>query len=158
MNIRYRSIPDLTRAEGFSRVPLLQVSMRHGVRVRPFLALVDSGAVDCIFPESLGTVLGIDVPSGQPRNFYGLANQEAQGFMHAVELQVTGFDHWIGIEVGFVVGGDVPPLLGQSGFFDHYQIVFERFRRTFEVNTKTDALIRNRRGHGRGRHHSRNKR
>ena len=158
MNIRYRNIPDFTRPEGFSRMPLLQVSLKHGFQVRPFLALVDSGAVDCIFPESLGAVLGIDVSNGQPRNFYGIANQEANGFMHPVQLQVTGFNHWIDIDVGFVVGGDVPPLLGQSGFFDHYQVVFERFRRTFEVNTKTDALIRNQRGHGRGRRRQGNKR
>jgi hypothetical protein len=150
MNIRYRHIPDLTRPKGYSLVPLLQVFLRNGVNMRPFLALVDSGAIDCIFPASAGAVLGIDVPTGRPHKFYGLANQEAQGFMHSVQLQVTGLDHWIEIEVGFVTG-EIIPLLGQSGFFENYQVIFEHFRRQFEVNTKMDALIRNRRGHGRGR-------
>jgi len=43
------------------------------------------------------------------------------------------------------------PILGEVGFFDHYQVVFERFKRQFEINTKEDAIVRNRRGHGRGR-------
>ncbi|MDX6444059.1 MAG: hypothetical protein QOH71_1133 [Blastocatellia bacterium] len=70
--------------------------------------------------------------------------------MHSVQLQVTGLDHWIEIEVGFITR-EIIPLLGQSGFFENYQVIFEHFRRQFEVNTKMDALIRNRRGHGRGR-------
>lgn len=37
----------------------------------------------------------------------------------------------------------------QRGFFESYQVVFERFRRQFEVNTTTDAMVRNKRGHGR---------
>jgi len=64
--------------------------------------------------------------------------------------------------LGEVLGLDVPsgrphkfaevmPLLGQTGFFDHYQIVFERFKRKFEINTKENAVVRNKRGHGRGR-------
>lgn len=150
MNIRYRNVPDKTRPEGYSLYPLLQVFVRYDVNMRPFLALVDSGASDCIFPESAGAVLGIDVPSGRPQKFYGLARQEAPGFVHSIQLQVTGFSHWVEIEAAFVTG-EIMPVLGQTGFFQNYQIVFERFKRQFEVNTKTDALIRNQRGHGRGR-------
>lgn len=123
--------------------------MRHDANMRPFLALVDSGASDCIFPASAGAVLGIDVPSGRPQKFYGLAMQEAPGFIHSIKLEVTGLNHWLDIDVGFVVGNDIMPLLGQAGFFENYQIVFERFRRQFEVNTKVEALLRKRRGHGR---------
>ena len=137
-------------------MPLLQVSLKYGDKIRPVLALVDSGAVECIFPESLGRVLGIDVSSGQPRNFYGIANQEINGFRHKLQLRVTGFDHWIEVEAGFL-NGNVMPLLGQAGFFDNYQIVFERFNRSFQVHTKTDALIRNRIGHGHGRKSSRHR-
>jgi hypothetical protein len=151
MNVRYRKLPDMTRPNGYSLYPLLQVFVRHDVNMRPFLALVDSGASDCIFPASAGAVLGIDVPSGRPHKFYRLAMQEAPGFIHSIKLQVTGFNHWVDIDAGFVLGDDIMPPLGQTGFFENYQIIFERFRRQFEINTKTEALIRNRRGHGRGR-------
>jgi hypothetical protein len=97
----------------------------------------------------MGTLLGIDIPTGEPKTYYGIAGQAAPGFVHSVELRVTGFDQWLKIKAGFV-DQDILPLLGQSEFFENYQIVFERYKRQFDVNTKSDALIRNRRGHGRG--------
>lgn len=150
VNVRYRKIPNPDRPEGYSLTPLLQVFLKNGSNMYPFLALVDSGAADCIFPASVGELLGIDVSSGHPRSYFGLAGQEAQGFLHRIQMQVAGFDHWVEVEAGFV-DSDIVPLLGQTGFFDHYQIVFERFRRQFQINSKVNALVRNRRGLGRGR-------
>jgi hypothetical protein len=118
--------------------------------MHPVLALVDSGACDCIFSASFGEVLGIDVASGRSHNFKGFDLKEVRGFAHKVNLQVSGFPHWIDIEAVFVEA-EVMPILGQQGFFESYQVVFERFRRQFEINTKEDAVIRNRRGHGRAR-------
>lgn len=141
MNIRYRSIPNPDETGAYSVLPLIQICLRHGNRGRVFLALVDSGAAECIFPESMGTLLGIDVPSGKPKKYYGLANQVASGFVHSVDLQVTGIPQSHTISAGFV-SSDIVPLLGQTGFFENYQVVFERFRRLFQVITKSDALVR----------------
>jgi len=145
MKIRYLKLPDAHNPTGYSWHPLLQVCMRYGGKGRVFHALLDSGASDCIFPESLGRLLGIDVPSGTPKTYFGIAKQAATGFVHKVDLQVTGFAHWITLEVGFV-RGDIVPLLGQNGFFEKYQIIFERFRHQFEVNTRENALMRGRKG------------
>jgi hypothetical protein len=150
MNIRYRKIPDETRPEGYSFYPLLQVLVRHDLNMRPLLALVDSGAQDCIFPASTGKVLGVDVPSGKQHKFLSFNLQETSGFVHRVHLQVPGFPHWIDVDAVFVES-EVMPILGESDFFESYQIVFERFRRQFEINTKADAIIRSRRGRRRGR-------
>lgn len=150
MNIPYRKVDDETRPEGHWFYPLLQVLIRHGVNMQPVLSLVDSGASDCIFSASFGEVLGIDVPSGRPHQFHGFNLMEVRGFVHRVNLQVSGFPHWIDIDAVFIES-EVMPILGQQGFFESYQVVFERFRRQFEINTKEDAIIRNRRGHGRGR-------
>lgn len=143
MKVRYRKLQNINEPSGYSLLPLLQVCVRYAAKGRVTLALVDSGASDCIFPESMGTVLGIDVPSGRPKTYYGLAQQEAAGFVHSIQLQVTGFSQWITMEAGFV-RADIVPLLGQTGFFENYQIIFERFSRQFEVNTKVDALMRGR--------------
>ena len=150
MNIKYRKVDDNTRPEGHTFYPLLQVYVRYGVNMRRVLTLVDSGAADCVFPASLGEVLGIDVPAGEPHNFHGFDLREMRGFLHNVHLQVTGFTHWVEVRVAFIEA-EAMPVLGQSGFFENYQIVFERFKRQFEINTKVDAILRNKRGHGRGR-------
>jgi hypothetical protein len=145
MKIRYMKLPDANNPGSYSWYPLLQVCLRHGTKGRMFHALVDSGAVDCIFPESLGRLLGIDVPSGRPKTYYGIAKQTLPGFIHSVNLQVTGFNQWLTFEAGFV-SADIDPLLGQTGFFETYQITFERFRFLFELNTRERALMRGRKG------------
>ena len=150
MNIRYRKVDDDTRPEGHWFYPLLQVFIRHGINMRPVLALVDSGSSDCVFSASFGEVLGIDVPSGKPHRFHSFDLQETQGFVHRVHLQIQGFSDWIDIDAVFIES-EVLPILGQQGFFERYQVVFERFKRQFEINSKEDAIIRNKRGHGRGR-------
>jgi len=151
MKFGYTKLPDRTRLEGFTYYPLLNVALRYGdLNICSTTALVDSGSVDSIFPASLGDVLGIDISSGQPHEFGNFNLQPTKGFVHKVSLQVTNFTHWIEIDVAFIQS-EVIPILGQAGFFDNYQIVFERWRRSFEINTKEDAMIRNRRGHGRAR-------
>ncbi len=151
MKIKYTRLPDHTRTEGYSYYPFAQVFLRNGVNMQSISALIDSGSVDSIFPGSLGEVLGIDVPSGAPYMFKNFNLHETHGFVHPVALQVSGFSHWIEINVAFIQSEKVVPILGQLGFFENYQIVFERFRRTFEINTKVDAIIRNKRGHDRAR-------
>jgi hypothetical protein len=81
------------------------------------------------------------VPSGQPKTYFRLARQAAPGFVHTIKLQVTGFDHWVSLDVAFI-SADIVPLLGQSGFCSTYQVIFERFRKQFEVNTRENALMR----------------
>jgi hypothetical protein len=144
MKIRYTKLPDVNNPSNYSWYPFLQVCLRHLNKGRVFHALVDSGAIDCIFPESLGRLLGVDVSSGRPKTYYGIAKQAAPGFIHRVELQVTGFSQWVTFEAGFV-NADIEPLLGQTGFFETYQVIFERFRHQFEVNTRESALMRGRR-------------
>ena len=94
--------------------------------------------------------MGIDVPSGKPHQFHGFDLKEVRGFTHTVNLQVSGFPHWIDVEAVFIES-EVMPILGQQGFFEYYQVVFERYKRKFEINSKNVAIMRNNRGHGRGR-------
>jgi hypothetical protein len=112
------------------------------------LALVDSGSADCVFPASIADLLRIEIRSGQPQTFHGFDLSLVQGYIHRVQLQVAGFTHWVTIDAVFLESEGMS-ILGQRGFFEHYQVVFERWARQFEINTKTDAMIRNRRGYGR---------
>jgi len=67
-----------------------------------------------------------------------------------VHLQIDGFTRWASVDAVFLTS-DGLAVLGQRGFFDNYQLVFEKWARRFEVNTKEEAMIRNRRGYGRRR-------
>lgn len=120
------------------------------MNMRQMLALVDSGSVDCVFPASIGKLLNVDVRSGEPYELHGFDLRVVPGFVHEVHLQVSGFTHWVAINAVFLESEGMP-ILGQSGFFESYQVVFERWARQFEINTKIDAMVRNSRGYGRGR-------
>ncbi len=150
MNIKYRKLPDQTRAEGYTFYPLVQVLLRHEINMWPVLALVDSGSADCVFPKSMGEILGIDISAGELHQFHGFDLNLVNGFVHRVNLQVAGFSHWVPVDAVFLESEGMP-IVGQRGFFESYQVVFEKWARRFEVNTKEDAIIRNRRGYGRGR-------
>ena len=150
LKFKYRKYADDTRPEGVSYYPLLQVFLRHDVNINYMMALVDSGSVDCIFPASVGKLLKVDIRSGKPYEIHGFDLQSVPGFVHRVHLQVAGFTHWVAIEAVFVESEGIP-ILGQNGFFESYQVVFEHWSRRFEITTKTDAMVRNRRGYGRGR-------
>ena len=150
MNIKYRKLADETRLEGFTFYPLLRVLLRHEVNMWSVLALVDSGSVDCVFPASMAELLRIDIRSGVAHQFHGFDLRSVRGFIHKVNLQVAGFTHWITIDAVFLEQEGMP-ILGQGGFFESYQVVFERWRRRFEINTKADAMSRNRRGYRHGR-------
>lgn len=150
LKFKYREYADDTRPEGVSYYPLLQVFLRHHVNINYMVALVDSGSVDCIFPASVARLLKVDIRSGKPYEIHGFDLQSVPGFVHKVHLQVAGFTHWVAIEAVFVESEGIP-ILGQNGFFESYQVVFERWSRRFEITTKTDAMVRNRRGYGRGR-------
>ena len=147
MKFRYTKLPDLLLPGNYNWYPLVQICLRYYNKGRHMHALIDSGAIDCIFPASVGEVPGIDVTSGRQKTYFGLAEQATVGFQHTVRLQVTGFDHWITLDVGFIQSEHVLPLLGQSGFFSHYQIIFERFRYQVKIKSREQALVRGKRGH-----------
>ena len=150
MNFQYRKLVDDTRPEGHTFYPLVRIFLRQDMNMAHVLSLVDSGSADCVFPASLGELLHIDIPSGQPYQFHGFDNRLVPGFVHEVVLQVAGFTHWVPVDAVFLECEGMP-ILGQRGFFDNYQVVFEKWARRFEINTKETAMVRNRRGRGRAR-------
>ena len=141
MRFRYKKIPSNIDPAGYSTQPYIQVSLRYKNTALNLRALIDSGAADCIFHKSVGTALGINIESGEAKNYTGIASQSVVGYLHPVSLQVQGMAEWVAIEAGFI-DADLVPLLGQSGFFDNYQIVFERYRGRFEVNSRARYRLR----------------
>jgi len=145
MRLRYRKLPDLLDPTQFNYYPYLRIAVRHTDITQPFLALVDSGAIDTLFPAVVAEVIGIDLESGVRKVYFGIGGHAAIGYVHECQLQVQGFNPWITVRIGFVDTIKIP-LLGQSGFFENYQVIFERFKYSFEVYPKIDALIRASRG------------
>jgi hypothetical protein len=98
---------------------------RQSVR---YLALVDSGADECIFAAEIGELIGLDVLAGWERSVSGVvAGQIRPYYVHDVEIEVGGTRRRSA--VGFMpdLAANGHGLLGQTGFFDLFSFVkFER--------------------------------
>jgi len=136
MKFNYMKTPDNTEPSGYISLPLLDVRLFNGDKQKGVRCLLDSGADHSMFHSSVADALGIDLTSGRPRTYYGIARQAAIGFLHPIKLQVTGFNETIDIEAAFTEDNDIP-LIGQVGFFDFYQVTFERYRGRFELKSRT---------------------
>ncbi len=95
------------------------------------LALVDSGADECIFPAELGELIGINVTKGKTQHFRGIGRGIITAYFHNVTLQV-GDSTFISY-VGFSDAPGVVPILGQNGFFSLFKVCFDLPKRELKV-------------------------
>jgi hypothetical protein len=136
MKFRYKKTPDNTYPSGFMSLPIIPVRLFNGNKSKDVRCLLDSGSDHSMFHTSIADVLGIDWARGEPRTYYGIAEQATIGFLHPIQLQVEGFNEVIDIDAAFTEDNDIS-LIGQVGFFDYYQVIFERYRGRFEVKSRT---------------------
>src|SRR5262245_38546792 len=77
-------------ASGIER-PIIPIIVRNpatGQSIR-YLALVDSGADECIFAGEIGDLIGLDVTAGRRKTLSGVvAGQTRPYYVHSVEIEV----------------------------------------------------------------------
>jgi hypothetical protein len=117
--------------------PVIPVRLKYGARAITVLALIDSGADSCFFHASIGKALGIDIKSGREEKVRSLSPQPIPIYMHTVQLILKG-EPAINIDVGFIESDLLADggLLGQEGFFDEFDIRFQRWLDTIDITRK----------------------
>ena len=116
-------------AKPFVRV---EISAVHG-KVS-CLALIDSGAEECVFPRSFLPRLGLN-PLHAPVEFSsGLGSSNIPTHLFDIDLNLAGVTK-VPVRAGFTVGMDDYGfgLLGQTGFFDRFHVAFKLDKGIFEV-------------------------
>lgn len=139
MRFKYRYLRDTSSSERqFIKLPLLQVRLASRRTQSSVVGLVDTGATDCLFDRDVAEDLGIILSdSDLQREYFGVGGHPLVGHVHRLQLQIQGFSEWTEIEAAFI---DAPlpfQILGQSGFFDNYEISFQRYRGRFEIKSRT---------------------
>ncbi len=139
MKFKYRYLRDSSGSgRDYIRLPLLQVQLGSGANRTDVVGLVDTGATDCLFDRDVAEDLGIElVDSDVKREYFGVGGQSVIGHIHLIRFQIQGFSEWIEIEVAFIDAKLPYQLLGQSGFFDNYEISFQRYRGRFEIKSRS---------------------
>ena len=105
--------------------PMLSIWLSHGEKKIHTLALLDSGADDCLFPALLGREIGLDVEEGKKQFFSGVGSAGNVSYFHKVKIAFKLNEHPFEFEcyAGFSTAMDLVKfgLLGRYGFFDLFK-------------------------------------
>jgi len=144
-NLRYdyRKFPaEPSRAfpRRFSAIrPVIPIQLIRGEKKVRYLAIIDSGADLCIFHAEIGELLDLTVEAGKLLQFGGISNQQLTAYFHDIKVEVGGyeFDCYAGFSKDL---GNLPyGLLGQLGFFNLFDILFDYNKERIELKLKTNA-------------------
>jgi hypothetical protein len=129
------TVPYRQDADGTAR-PLVPIQLNHGAYTVNTMALVDSGADRVVFPLAYAGRLGIDLSRLEPSETSGVGNDHILTYHATVDLTISfcGRDYQYPSQVSFVASDS--SLLGQAGFFDHFQVAFDRAKRELEIRSK----------------------
>jgi hypothetical protein len=114
--------------------PIVKVRLSLDDRHQDFLALIDSGADITLFHASVAKLLGITTFE-RVGIVSGISGEEMPLHYGRVTLQLEGAGKIANVEVGFVDSPGVGALLGQSGFFEHFRICFDRRNEQIEISS-----------------------
>jgi hypothetical protein len=95
--------------------------------------LLDSGASSIILNDQFAALLGLDPERGIPHHFQGIARDPILAYDHSLTIQLKGDTHAYTVACSLMPGLKMAGLLGQKGFFEHYKVVFERYKQRIEL-------------------------
>ncbi len=122
----------------FVDCPALITNIEYRGKVFPqnFYSIIDSGADHCAFPSTIGSHVGIDVPSGPSDRTTGVAGTDIT-YYHQVKIWFQINQDWYHFDcyAGFLRGLDQigMGLLGRHGFFDLLESITLDNKRTVEL-------------------------
>jgi hypothetical protein len=134
MRYRYTQYANaLDPARPFLR-PMVGVRIVNGNKTKGLPAVVDTGCDVSLAHTDIGTLVGIDVPTGRPYNYAGsVVGQTADAYIHTVHLIIVNHT-WVDLDIAFA--NEMHPgfiLLGQRGFFENFDVKFCLSKGFFEI-------------------------
>ena len=139
MKLKYRYFRDTSGLEQrYIKLPLLGVRLGFRDEQTDVVGLIDTGATDCLFDKDVADDLGITLSSADTtREYVGVAGQSVIGYVHPIRFQIHGFAEWVEFDAAFIDGELPYQLLGESGFFDNYEVILRRYRGRFEIKSRS---------------------
>lgn len=109
--------------------PLVPIQLANKTGSFPLLAMVDSGTDSSVFNAEIAEALHISANTCASVKLGGIGDQI--GFRCEVTLTVPDFDFSIEVPVIFAKGVHFDALLGQTHFFQHFLVRFEKHQDRF---------------------------
>jgi len=131
----YRQEPSTPSAAHPARTsvarPRIRIRLVHKDRFVDLLALVDSGADDSMFPLEVAEVLDLPLDPKNANRYGGIGSGHITAFFTRVTVDVGGVR--FPLYAGFSDAPSIVPILGQGGFFDVFEVRFNRPKEVIEL-------------------------
>jgi hypothetical protein len=113
--------------------PVIPVTLINADKRVTYYAIIDSGADLCIFHAEIGEQIGLDIESGKVLVFNGITKEQLTAYFHDIKISIGGYEY--DCYAGFSRGLNNMPygLLGEVGFFDLFNIVFDYNKERIEL-------------------------
>ena len=121
--IKYLVTPPTVKPVRHVYRPVIPIKLSLGKKTITFDGLVDSGADECTFPAWIAKTLGHDVYRGKGKIFSGIGGS-VLSYQHRTHLRLNGIEFVADVYYSHE-WDDMPfGLLGQAGFFSHFDVRF----------------------------------
>lgn len=133
MKFKYRrlNLKDPFSSKSYILRPVIPISLKGTNKVIRYEALIDTGADFCIFPLGIAKTLNVNLNKDKSLIFSGIDGEPIIGFIADVNL---GFGKiYVLTKVVFAETANVVGVLGQRGFFDHFDVRLSYQKQSIEI-------------------------
>lgn len=99
-------------------------------RTKRFEAIIDSGATRSLFHADIAKHLGLDLKTGEIEVTQGIGGTETT-YLHEIALYLPGGP--VRTKAGFKEKLPVAGLLGMTGFFEFFKVIFDGETKVCEI-------------------------
>ena len=154
MEFRYKAL-EISPSKSVNRKlvvwrPIIPVYLFNNKKIIGYEAIMDSGADFNIFHSEIADILGINYKKGHKRRLFGLSSQKIKGYEHEVEIKMREAARTL-LESGFgkyktkiIFSNQIPVnsfgVLGNIGFFNHYNVNFKYNEKLISINLASKYL------------------
>lgn len=116
--------------------PIIPLMIKSPAMVIFYDGLIDSGADYCIFSLEIAHKLGLKLLDKNKIEFIGVGKEMMEGFWGEVEVRIAGEQYKT--KVIFAEVTDFGHgILGQKGFFDHFDVKLRYQKQVIEIEAST---------------------
>lgn len=116
--------------------PVIDIRLLFDKKSTQYKVLLDSGADFCIFHAEIADLLELPVKSGKKITFFGTGGTPQDAYFHTIKIELGGWP--MDLYCGFSYEMQTLPygLLGQTGFFDRFKVIFDYSTKQIELKPK----------------------
>ena len=138
MNFKYRKLFLNSKSNSF---PGQKIKLRPIIPIRfntpsgefEYFVVIDSGSDCCLFSNSVGEKLGLDIKSGKEATFYGTSGIPQKAYFHKVSFKIGAKLHTCYVGFSYDIDDLAYGLLGQYGFFNKWIVKFDYKKENIEL-------------------------